>query len=108
MSGRELITFLTRQTVFYTPTTLTVSKGDEVSGTLTCAPNARNNRDLDIEIKYKVNDVEEGMRYKMFVSSSSPHSDPSSFIIIWGIYANQLSGLNCTPFTDTMVSLLSS
>ncbi|PPQ71286.1 hypothetical protein CVT24_012340 [Panaeolus cyanescens] len=60
-----------KQTVFYTPSTLTVSSNDVVSGTLSCAPNTRNNRDLDITIKYKVNDGEElVMPYKMFASSS--------------------------------------
>ncbi|KAL0956666.1 hypothetical protein HGRIS_002797 [Hohenbuehelia grisea] len=42
-----------KQTVFYTPKTLTVSEGDEISGKLTCAPNARNNRDLDITITFQ-------------------------------------------------------
>ena len=40
--------------MFYTPSTLTVSEGQKVNGYLTCAPNARNNRDLDITIKYEV------------------------------------------------------
>ncbi|KII92620.1 hypothetical protein PLICRDRAFT_37398 [Plicaturopsis crispa FD-325 SS-3] len=42
-----------KQTVFYTPQTLTVSQGQSINGTLSCAPNARNNRDLDIVITYK-------------------------------------------------------
>ncbi|KZV69375.1 S-adenosyl-L-methionine-dependent methyltransferase [Peniophora sp. CONT] len=41
-----------KQTVFYTPETLTINAGDEITGTLKCAPNARNNRDLDIAITY--------------------------------------------------------
>ncbi|ORY27214.1 protein arginine n-methyltransferase [Naematelia encephala] len=43
-----------KQTVFYTPETLTVSENESIRGTLTCAPNARNNRDLDITIDYEV------------------------------------------------------
>ncbi|KAF8893408.1 S-adenosyl-L-methionine-dependent methyltransferase [Infundibulicybe gibba] len=42
-----------KQTVFYTPTTMTVSEGDKITGELTCAPNTRNNRDLDITISYQ-------------------------------------------------------
>lgn len=41
-----------QQTVFYTPETLTVSQGQVISGTLDCAPNKVNNRDLDIVIEY--------------------------------------------------------
>ena len=37
-----------KQTVFYIPEMLTVSAGDTITGTLSCAPNAKNNRDLDI------------------------------------------------------------
>ena len=57
-----------KQTVFYTPDTLTVSEGEVVRGTLSCAPNARNNRDLDIEIDYEVEGQAESkgrMVYKM-------------------------------------------
>jgi hypothetical protein len=59
-----------KQTVFYTPDTLTVSEGEVVRGTLSCAPNARNNRDLDIEIDYEVEGQAESkgrMVYKMYV-----------------------------------------
>ena len=41
-----------RQTVFYTPNTLRISEGEKVVGKLTCSPNSRNNRDLDITISY--------------------------------------------------------
>ncbi|KAI0292700.1 S-adenosyl-L-methionine-dependent methyltransferase [Multifurca ochricompacta] len=41
-----------KQTVFYTPETLTISEGEDIVGELSCAPNARNNRDLDITISY--------------------------------------------------------
>ncbi|KAF8678473.1 Protein arginine N-methyltransferase 7 [Rhizoctonia solani] len=42
-----------KQTVFYTKDVIPVKAGDEIVGTLTCAPNQRNNRDLDIAIKYE-------------------------------------------------------
>lgn len=51
--GRAALT-IRRQTVFYTTETLTVSQGDEVKGHISCAPNSRNNRDLDIRIEYEV------------------------------------------------------
>ncbi|KAF7986966.1 hypothetical protein HWV62_15 [Athelia sp. TMB] len=55
-----------KQTVFYTPTTMTLNEGDEITGHITCAPNAKNNRDLDIAIKYKTkNDAETSIEYKM-------------------------------------------
>jgi hypothetical protein len=63
-----------RQTVFYTPSALTVSEGDKIVGNLSCAPNKRNNRDLDIEINYKVEGREEeevNFQYKMCVFISS-------------------------------------
>lgn len=84
-----------KQTVFYTPETLTVSvsregvvaqhrepppsseewtltrqEGDVIKGELTCAPNTRNNRDLDIVIDYEVQGseaVKGQMTYKMCV-----------------------------------------
>lgn len=64
--------------MFYTPSTLTVSHGDRVEGTITCAPNARNNRDLDIGITYRAPGSDfVSIQYKMCVdylslSSSSP------------------------------------
>ncbi|KDN41666.1 putative HMT1-hnRNP arginine N-methyltransferase [Tilletiaria anomala UBC 951] len=57
-----------KQTVFYTPEQLIVSEGDVIKGTLKCSPNARNNRDLDINIKYRVEgdmSIEGEMAYKM-------------------------------------------
>lgn len=57
---------ISRQTVFYTPSTLTISEGEQITGTLTCAPNARNNRDLDITIAWTAPDgVETKFDYKM-------------------------------------------
>jgi len=56
-----------KQTVFYTPTTMTLNEGDEITGRITCAPNAKNNRDLDISISYKTkNDAETSIDYKMY------------------------------------------
>lgn len=62
-----------RQTVFYTPETLAVASGDEISGELSCAPNARNPRDLDIMISYKgPTDVQPTpVQYKMCVLRST-------------------------------------
>ncbi|KAI0316507.1 protein arginine N-methyltransferase [Amylostereum chailletii] len=54
-----------KQTVFYTPSTVTIGEGEELVGQLTCAPNARNNRDLDIKIEFKCGDLEETIDYKM-------------------------------------------
>ena len=54
--------------MFYTPDTLTVSAGQKITGQLSCAPNARNNRDLDIGITYQVEDGEATeVQYKMCV-----------------------------------------
>ncbi|OLY85263.1 Protein arginine N-methyltransferase 1 [Smittium mucronatum] len=43
-----------KQTVFYTKDTLTIDKGDSITGTLTCRPNGSNPRDLDISIEYNL------------------------------------------------------
>lgn len=42
-----------KQTVFYTPSTITVNQDEVIEGALSCAPNAKNPRDLDITIEYK-------------------------------------------------------
>ncbi|KAG9003607.1 hypothetical protein FRB90_011146 [Tulasnella sp. 427] len=42
-----------KQTVFYTRETPVVSVNDTINGTIKVSPNARNNRDLDIVIKYE-------------------------------------------------------
>lgn len=68
-----------RQTVFYTPDTLTVSQGDKIEGRLSCAPNVRNNRDLDIKIAYRVggDGTETEVHYKMcVVPPSTGHTFP--------------------------------
>lgn len=57
-----------KQTVFYTPDTITVSKGDKITGNLSCAPNKRNNRDLIIGLDWSVegsHPSEGKMSYKM-------------------------------------------
>ncbi|TFY75192.1 hypothetical protein EWM64_g8820 [Hericium alpestre] len=55
-----------KQTVFYTPSTITISEGDSIKGQLTCAPNARNNRDLDITVSYATaEEPEQTIEYKM-------------------------------------------
>jgi len=43
-----------KQTVFYLTDVLTVEAGESVSGQLTCRPNDRNRRDLDISVAYKL------------------------------------------------------
>lgn len=64
--------------MFYTPSTITIAKGQEISGIISCAPNARNNRDLDISISYAVANGEEEnpeevtVDYKMCVLHSCP------------------------------------
>eukprot|EP00297_Palpitomonas_bilix_P026173 CAMPEP_0113889298 /NCGR_PEP_ID=MMETSP0780_2-20120614/13405_1 /TAXON_ID=652834 /ORGANISM="Palpitomonas bilix" /LENGTH=366 /DNA_ID=CAMNT_0000878353 /DNA_START=11 /DNA_END=1111 /DNA_ORIENTATION=+ /assembly_acc=CAM_ASM_000599 len=59
--GHKPITFSTapwakythwRQTVFYLEDTLTVKKGEAISGKINCAPNKKNPRDMDIAISY--------------------------------------------------------
>lgn len=87
-----------RQTVFYTPTTMTVSQGDSITGRLSCSPNTRNNRDLDITISYKAgNDAENSIHYKMcvFLLSYRTSNHPwSGFSMRTG--ADRVSGLNYT------------
>ena len=49
-----------------------VSEGENITGTLKCAPNTRNNRDLDINIAYKVSESEEHtvIDYKMCATNA--------------------------------------
>ncbi|KAK0534938.1 Nuclear SAM-dependent mono-and asymmetric methyltransferase [Tilletia horrida] len=57
-----------KQTVFYTREQLTVNANDLIKGSITCAPNGKNPRDLDIKINWTV-DGEHGesgeMTYQM-------------------------------------------
>ncbi|KAG2135455.1 protein arginine N-methyltransferase [Suillus clintonianus] len=78
-----------KQTVFYTPSTITVKQGQGITGKVTCAPNARNNRDLDIAISYAVVNGEEEseettVEYKMCVILFFPHllSPPVRFVVL--------------------------
>ena len=43
-----------KQTVFYLEETIVVDEGEKITGTVTCKPNSRNPRDLDISISYDV------------------------------------------------------
>lgn len=58
-----------KQTVFYLEESLTVKKGEEISGVFSLNPNLRNNRDLDFKIKIcyhgELCDLEEERRYHM-------------------------------------------
>jgi len=42
-----------KQTVFYLEDVLSMKKGEEIRGEFSCAPNAKNPRDLDLQISYK-------------------------------------------------------
>lgn len=44
-----------KQTVFYLEDTLSIRQGESITGTLTCKPNAKNPRDLDISVDYEFN-----------------------------------------------------
>lgn len=44
-----------RQAVIYLHDVLNVCKGEVITGTLSCKPNAKNPRDIDIELSYKFN-----------------------------------------------------
>lgn len=46
-----------KQSVFYLKNDLTVSVGDRIKGRLSCAPNGRNPRDLDITIEFAQEDT---------------------------------------------------
>ncbi|KIO19547.1 hypothetical protein M407DRAFT_30782 [Tulasnella calospora MUT 4182] len=61
-----------KQTVFYTRDTIAVSENEEIEGSIKVSPNARNNRDLDIVIKYQHNgssgSTSETLEFQMCVS----------------------------------------
>jgi protein arginine N-methyltransferase 1 len=44
-----------KQTLFYLEDTLHMTRGSQIYGCLTCKPNKKNNRDLDITISVKMN-----------------------------------------------------
>jgi len=55
-----------KQTVFYTPETLRITDGEKIVGRLSCSPNERNKRDLDITITYSTpNSERTRVEYKM-------------------------------------------
>ena len=58
-----------KQTVFYLDQEITIVKGEKLTGKLSCRPNAKNRRDLDITISYKHNgkwqQASGSMEYKM-------------------------------------------
>ena len=58
-----------KQTVFYINDSIIVKEGETVTGSLTCSPNKKNNRDLDIEISYELSsdagNFSEVHKYKM-------------------------------------------
>jgi hypothetical protein len=59
-----------KQTVFYTPETLTINQGQKITGSLDCKPNGNNPRDLDIVIEYALQGDESSKKtvnYTMFV-----------------------------------------
>ena len=83
------LSYTFRQTVFYTPSTLTVTQGDNIVGRLSCAPNTRNNRDLDIGFAYKLEHDEKEllMQYKMCVVFLK------ILFSLPRVYADQMSGV---------------
>ena len=81
-----------RQTVFYTPSTITISEGQAIRGRLSCAPNTKNNRDLDITIAYETDGQEVTVEYKMCVAFS--FFDSNSLRLVNS--ADRWSGANCT------------
>lgn len=58
-----------KQTVFYLPQSLTVNKGEVLTGTLACDQNPNNRRDLDFEISFqfdgKLSQTDVTQKYKM-------------------------------------------
>ena len=93
LPDRNLILLHFRQTVFYTPSTIIAHEGDTVDGTLFCAPNNRNNRDLDITVKYTTPEgTNTKMDYKMCVILPPPLPLAGRL----GTTTDRLSGLDCT------------
>ena len=58
-----------KQAVLYMPECLNMRAGEQIHGTLSCRPNARNPRDLDIVVKYSLHgeyqEAEEEVKYFM-------------------------------------------
>ena len=92
--------FAIRQTVFYTPNTITISEGETIEGTLSCAPNARNNRDLDITIGWTApHGQTETVNYKMCVI-------PSIYVSLFSLSrsVNKYSYTLPSPFLPSYIS----
>ena len=95
-----------RQTVFYTPESITVSEGQKIRGRLSCAPNTKNNRDLDITIAYETDGgpgscTQAIVEYKMCVvfpsfGATSPRLANST---------DRWSGANCILCLSCFVAL---
>ena len=83
--------------MFYTPDPIIVSEGQKIRGRLSCAPNTKNNRDLDITIAYETDGAHEPCRsqatveYKMCVVF--PSSGAASPRLVNS--ADRWSGANC-------------
>ncbi|KAG9316769.1 protein arginine N-methyltransferase [Chiua virens] len=88
-----------KQTVFYTPSTITISEGDKITGTLACAPNARNNRDLDITVEYTASGEATKVDYKMCVFPS--HVMPRGTLCQY-INTDRLSGRDRLRFVHSL------
>jgi hypothetical protein len=58
-----------KQTVFYLQEPLTAEVGEVLEGVIRCRPNARNHRDLDIELEYrmdgKISKVDVAQAYRL-------------------------------------------
>lgn len=48
-----------KQTVMYLDDVLTINEGETITGTISCRPNAKNPRDLDIGVKYEFKGAED-------------------------------------------------
>ena len=98
---------LSRQTVFYTVDTIKISQGGTVNGTISCAPNQRNNRDLDISISYQTDEGQSAsLEYKMcviFLLHTLSYRCLCQRILLTG-----LSGLNVIhfPLPQNVIMLL--
>lgn len=88
LSSARTEQFSRRQTVFYTPDTITAFKDKPIMGRLSCAPNARNPRDLDITITYQANNEPEvEVHYKMCVHLSDFFGN-----LLWRVLDRTLTG----------------
>lgn len=58
-----------KQTMFYVPETITICAGETLNGRLSCKPNSKNKRDLDITIAYqfhgKHSDMDSTVNYRL-------------------------------------------